>query len=63
MSSQSSKDLAGSSSATVDEHVAVLAKAIKPKNGPRKDIDFTIHTLETGEKVSTIERISKGNNV
>ncbi|KAJ3127083.1 3',5'-cyclic-nucleotide phosphodiesterase (PDEase) (3':5'-CNP), partial [Physocladia obscura] len=42
-----------------ETHVAVLAKAIKPRNGPRKDIDFTVQYLETGEKVSTRDRIIK----
>ncbi|KAJ3060317.1 3',5'-cyclic-nucleotide phosphodiesterase (PDEase) (3':5'-CNP), partial [Podochytrium sp. JEL0797] len=42
-----------------EAQLAVLAKAIKPKNGPRKDIDFTVHYLDTGEKVSTRERITK----
>ncbi|KAJ3073532.1 3',5'-cyclic-nucleotide phosphodiesterase (PDEase) (3':5'-CNP), partial [Rhizoclosmatium hyalinum] len=42
-----------------EAHVAVLAKAIKPKTGPRKDIDFTVFYLDTGEKVSTRERIIK----
>ncbi|KAJ3224388.1 3',5'-cyclic-nucleotide phosphodiesterase (PDEase) (3':5'-CNP) [Chytriomyces hyalinus] len=41
------------------DKIAVLARAIKPKNGPRKDIDFTVHYMDTGEKVSTRERIVK----
>jgi hypothetical protein len=44
-----------------DEQVAVIANAIKPKSGlPRPDIDFTVHYLESGAKVSTRERIVKG---
>jgi hypothetical protein len=46
---------------TTDEQVAVLTKAIKPKSGqPRTDIDFTVHFMENGAKVSTKERVVKG---
>ncbi|KAJ3008168.1 UNVERIFIED_CONTAM: 3',5'-cyclic-nucleotide phosphodiesterase (PDEase) (3':5'-CNP) [Siphonaria sp. JEL0065] len=55
MSSSPKKELTADELAQVDQ----LAKAIKPKNGPRKDIDFTVHYLDTGEKVSTRERITK----
>ncbi|KAJ3016228.1 UNVERIFIED_CONTAM: 3',5'-cyclic-nucleotide phosphodiesterase (PDEase) (3':5'-CNP), partial [Siphonaria sp. JEL0065] len=55
MSSPPKKELTTEEQAQVDQ----LAKAIKPKNGPRKDIDFTVHYLDTGEKVSTRERITK----
>ncbi|KAI9334708.1 Serine/threonine-protein phosphatase 2B catalytic subunit [Obelidium mucronatum] len=55
MSSPPKRDL----TAEDETQVAILAKAIKPKNGPRKDIDFTVHYLDTGEKVSTRERITK----
>ncbi|KAJ3200949.1 3',5'-cyclic-nucleotide phosphodiesterase (PDEase) (3':5'-CNP) [Entophlyctis luteolus] len=49
------------SALTSDEEaqIAVLTKAIKPRNGPRKDIDFTVYYLDTGEKVSTRERVIK----
>ncbi|KAI8620434.1 Metallo-dependent phosphatase-like protein [Chytriomyces sp. MP71] len=44
----------------IDEaEVLRLQRALKTGTGPRKDIDFTVHFMETGEKVSTRDRIIK----
>ncbi|KAJ3390844.1 3',5'-cyclic-nucleotide phosphodiesterase (PDEase) (3':5'-CNP) [Entophlyctis sp. JEL0112] len=43
--------------ATDDEKVATLQSALKTGGGPKPDIDFSVHITETGETVSTRERI------
>jgi hypothetical protein len=44
----------------LNEQVANIERAIKPRNGVRKDMDFTVQYLDTGKKVSTRERICQG---
>lgn len=37
-----------------------LARAVRDKK-PVPEIDFTLHTMEDGTQVSTMERVVKGN--
>ncbi|KAJ3102119.1 3',5'-cyclic-nucleotide phosphodiesterase (PDEase) (3':5'-CNP) [Phlyctochytrium planicorne] len=43
---------------TLAEQVAVVERAIK-NEGLRTDVDFTVHTMESGETVSTRDRVCK----
>ncbi|KAI8853760.1 Metallo-dependent phosphatase-like protein [Chytridium lagenaria] len=45
---------------TLADQVAVVEKAIKKTDGVRKDVDFTVHVLESGDVVSTRARVCKG---
>ena len=44
----------------VDKHIDNALKAINEKK-PVPEIDFTLHTMEDGSTVSTMERVCKGN--
>lgn len=44
-----------------NQQVDNAIRAIQQKK-PRPEIDFTIHVMEDGSEVSTLERVCKGNN-
>ena len=45
--------------AGASNHMDVTARAVAQKK-PTPEIDFTLHTMEDGNQVSTQERVCKG---
>lgn len=43
----------------VDQYMDKAVKAVQQKK-PLPEIDFTLHTMEDGSQVSTMERVCKG---
>jgi len=54
--------MADSAASTAAENTQKLENAIRAVNQkkPVPEIDFTLHTMEDGTQVSTLERVCKG---
>ena len=42
------------------DHDNAMIRAVRQKK-PAPEIDFTLHTMDDGQQVSTLERVCKGN--